>query len=110
MNSPQPLESSPFAWDGKESGQLWVAKEAMRYGVEMFIADAWSAPGYMKSNGRDDMGGWLCGVRGEGKGEGCKGKSWVGEYAEYLARYVKAWRGEGVPVRYLGFLNEPNLM
>jgi O-glycosyl hydrolase len=110
MNSPQPNATSAFKWDGKDSGQIWVAKRAMEYGVKTFIADAWSAPGYMKTNGRDDMGGWLCGVRGQGMGPECKGASWIDEYAEYLAKYVKAWTKEGIPIQYLGFLNEPNLM
>ncbi|KAK1753205.1 glycoside hydrolase family 30 protein [Echria macrotheca] len=110
MNSPQPAPDKPFAWDGDDSGQVWVAREAMRrYGVDTFIADAWSAPGYMKTNGRDDLGGWLCGVRGTTETK-CNGTSFVEEYAEYLARYVRAWVVEGgIPVRYVGFLNEPNL-
>ncbi|KAK5662506.1 hypothetical protein OQA88_8418 [Cercophora sp. LCS_1] len=107
MNSPQPSPDKAFVWDKYDSGQVWVAKQAMRYGVETFIADAWSAPGYMKTNGRDDQGGWLCGVRGEGKA--CEG-SWVGAYAEYLAKYVKAWWAEGVKIGWVGFLNEPNLI
>ncbi|KAK0729547.1 glycoside hydrolase superfamily [Lasiosphaeris hirsuta] len=112
MNSPQPNADGPFAWDRKDSGQLWVAKQAQRYGVQTFIADAWSAPGYMKTNGRDDMGGWLCGVRGEGSADGteCKGVSWVQAYAEYLARYVLAWVDEGIPIVHVGFVNEPNLI
>jgi O-glycosyl hydrolase len=125
MNSPQAEEGGGFAWDGVDSGQVWVAREALRVSSGgnggdggdgerekmQFIADAWSAPGYMKTNGRDDMGGWLCGVRGEGKEEkSCKGVSWVGAYAEYLARYVKAWVDAGISIGHVGFLNEPNLM
>ncbi|KAK3376347.1 glycoside hydrolase family 30 protein [Lasiosphaeria ovina] len=115
MNSPQPAAdpAAGFAWDGDDSGQVWVAQQAAnRYGVATFYADAWSAPGYMKTNGRDDQGGWLCGVRGEGSAAGtlCAGASWVQAYAEYLARYVQAYIGAGIPVAYLGFLNEPNLI
>ncbi|KAK0713425.1 glycoside hydrolase superfamily, partial [Lasiosphaeria miniovina] len=115
MNSPQPAAGpeAGFAWDGNDSGQVWVAQQAAdRYGVVTFYADAWSAPGYMKTNGRDDQGGWLCGVRGEGSADGtlCAGASWVQAYAEYLARYVQAYIGAGIPVSYLGFLNEPNLI
>lgn len=112
MNSPQPSADGPLAWDKDDSGQLWVAQQAVRYGVETFIADAWSAPGYMKTNGRDDQGGWLCGVRGEGSASGtnCDGASWVQAYAEYLARYVQAWVQAGIPIGYLGFINEPNVV
>jgi len=114
MNSPQPRADSPFSWDGIDSGQVWVARQAAaRYGVQTFMADAWSAPGYMKTNGRDDQGGWLCGVRGEGQATTnttCAGVSWVQAYAEYLAKYVKAWRDAGIPIGSVGFLNEPNLI
>lgn len=110
MISPQPKVDSEFKWDGVDSGQVWVAQQAQRYGVQMFIADAWSAPGYMKTNGRDDQGGWLCGVSGEGQGGLCGGVSWIKPYAEYLAKYVKAWVGAGIPIHSVGFLNEPNLM
>ncbi|KAK3940855.1 glycoside hydrolase family 30 protein [Diplogelasinospora grovesii] len=115
MNSPQPSAHSPFVWDHNDSGQLWVARQALRYGVRTFYADAWSAPGYMKTNGRDDQGGWLCGVRGEGVAStingttsACGGASWVEAYAEYLVRYVQSYLSEGIPIKFVGFLNEPN--
>ncbi|KAK3386194.1 glycoside hydrolase family 30 protein [Podospora didyma] len=112
MNSPQPDSEGAFSWDHRDSGQVWVAQQAKRYGVEMFYADAWSAPGYMKTNGRDDQGGWLCGVSGEGMADGtsCHGVSWVQAYAEYLARYVQAYIQEGIPISFVGHLNEPNLI
>lgn len=114
MNSPQPLPSSEFSWDGKDSGQVWVAKQAMRYGVDTFYADAWSAPGWMKTNGRDDGGGWLCGVSGEGSANGTicgtPAVNYIDEYSLYLARYVKEYIEAGIPIRHVGFLNEPNLV
>jgi len=114
MNSPQPTEDGPFVWDHKDSGQVWVAKQAQKYGVSTFYADAWSAPGYMKTNGRDDQGGWLCGVNGEGSANGtsCGSPpvSSIQAYAQYLAQYVKAYIDEGIPIQHVGFLNEPNLM
>ncbi|KAK0624986.1 glycoside hydrolase superfamily, partial [Bombardia bombarda] len=116
MNSPQPTADGPFAFDHNDSGQLWVARQAHeRYNITTFYADAWSAPGYMKTNGRDDMGGWLCGVRGAGQdpsdtNNNCQGASWVQSYAEYLARYVLAYIDAGIPISYVGFLNEPNLV
>ncbi|KAK3314329.1 glycoside hydrolase family 30 protein [Apodospora peruviana] len=113
MNSPQPTEDGPFAWDRQDSGQVWVAKQVQKYGVTTFYADAWSAPGYMKTNGRDDQGGWLCGVRGEGQSNGTScgdGSSFVIAYAQYLARYVQGWFEEGIPIQHVGFLNEPNLI
>ncbi|KAK3689033.1 glycoside hydrolase superfamily [Podospora appendiculata] len=112
MNSPQPSEDGPFKWDRDDSGQVWIAKQAQKYGVETFYADAWSAPGYMKTNGRDDQGGWLCGVRGQGSANStaCQGQSFVQAYAQYLAQYVKAYVDEGIPISSVGFLNEPNVI
>ncbi|KAM7189664.1 glycoside hydrolase family 30 protein [Rhypophila sp. PSN 637] len=114
MNSPQPSPAIEFKWDGYDSGQVWVAKQAQRYGVETFYADAWSAPGWMKTNGRDDQGGWLCGVRGEGSANGTKcgtpPVNYIDEYSQYLARYVKEYIDAGIPIRHVGFLNEPNLV
>ncbi|KAK4212574.1 glycoside hydrolase family 30 protein [Rhypophila decipiens] len=114
MNSPQPSPDIEFHWDGYDSGQVWVAKQAQRYGVETFYADAWSAPGWMKTNGRDDQGGRLCGVRGEGSANGTKcgtpPVSYIDEYSQYLARYVKEYIDAGIPIRHVGFLNEPNLV
>lgn len=48
-----------YVWDGKDSGQFFVSKKAVEYGVKTFYANAWSAPGFMKSNGNDANGGTL---------------------------------------------------
>jgi O-glycosyl hydrolase len=52
-----------YVWDGKDSGQLFLSQRAQEYGVNTFYADAWSAPGCMKTNNQDTNGGQLCGVR-----------------------------------------------
>jgi hypothetical protein len=52
-----------YVWDGKDSGQLFLSQRAQEYGVKTFYANAWSAPGCMKTNGQDTNGGTLCGVR-----------------------------------------------
>ncbi|AGP58059.1 glycoside hydrolase family 30 protein [Streptomyces rapamycinicus] len=85
-----------YEWDGDDGGQVWLAKEARRYGVKRFYADAWSAPGYMKTNGTDAGGGTL-------KAE------WRRAYADYLVQYAKFYRQEGVRITDLGFTNEPDL-
>lgn len=85
-----------YQWDGEDGGQVWLAKEAKRYGVQRFYADAWSAPGYMKTNGTDANGGTL-------KPE------WRRAYADYLVRYAKFYRQEGIRITDLGFTNEPDL-
>jgi O-glycosyl hydrolase len=74
-----------YAWDGSDNKQLWVSQEAQHtYGVKTIYADAWSAPGYMKTNGNDANGGTLCGL----SGARCSSGDWRQAYADYLVRYV----------------------
>jgi len=42
-----PAAEPQYVWDRNDSNQVWVAKKALTYGVNMVYADAWSAPGYM---------------------------------------------------------------
>ncbi|MFI7613756.1 glycoside hydrolase [Nonomuraea terrae] len=84
-----------YVWDGDDNSQVWVAKEAQRYGVQRFFADAWSAPGYMKDNGDDKNGGTL-------KPE------WRQAYADYLVAYTRFYAREGIRITDLGFTNEPD--
>ena len=46
-----PTGKPNYVWDGKDSGQVFVSREAVKYGVKKIYANAWSAPGFMKSNG-----------------------------------------------------------
>ncbi|WP_435859906.1 ricin-type beta-trefoil lectin domain protein [Streptomyces narbonensis] len=55
----------------------------------------WSAPGWMKDNGRMDQMGWL-------KWE------YYPLYAQYLVKYVQSYQAAGVKVDYLSVQNEPN--
>jgi glucosylceramidase len=55
----------------------------------------WSAPGWMKDNGRMDQMGWL-------KAE------YYSLYAQYLTKYIQSYQAAGVPVDYLSVQNEPN--
>ncbi|KAI1170634.1 glycoside hydrolase family 30 protein [Nemania sp. FL0916] len=99
--------SSPlqYAWDGSDNKQLWVSQEAVKRGVRTIYADAWSAPGYMKTNGNDANGGSLCGVGGAS----CSSGDWKQAYADYLVQYVKYYLESNVTITHLGFLNEPEL-
>lgn len=48
-------------FDGKDSGQLWVAQQAVeKYGVTNIYGNAWSPPFYMKVC---VLGAWTCSVR-----------------------------------------------
>jgi glucosylceramidase len=55
----------------------------------------WSAPGWMKDNGRMDQMGWL---RAE----------YYPMYAQYFVRYVQTYQAAGIPVTYVSVQNEPN--
>lgn len=90
-----PTATPQDSWDGKDSGQLWLTQEAYNtYGVRQIYGDAWSAPGYMKSNGNENNGGTLCGVTGTS----CRTGDWKQAFADYLVRYVRYYAEAGVPV------------
>ncbi|KAF2470663.1 glycoside hydrolase [Lindgomyces ingoldianus] len=94
-----------YKWDGKDSGQLWLSQQAVKYGVKSFYANAWSAPGCMKTNGNDANGGNLCGITGTSS---CKSGDWRQAFANYLVKYIQLYAENGVKVSHLGFLNEPD--
>ncbi|KAK3320639.1 glycoside hydrolase family 30 protein [Cercophora scortea] len=100
-----PTGNASYVWDGKDSGQLWVSQQALKYGVKTFYANAWSAPGFMKTNGKDSNGGSLCGVTGST----CTSGDWRQAYANYLVKYIQFYQQAGVNVTHLGFLNEPDM-
>ena len=68
----------------------------MKYGVKTFYGDAWSAPGFMKTNGKDTNGGQLCGV----SGATCSSGDWKQAYANYLVKYIQLYQ---VAPSYTGF-------
>ncbi|KAH7095671.1 putative endo-exoxylanase [Paraphoma chrysanthemicola] len=95
-----------YVWDGNDNSQVWVSTEAVKtYGVKTVYANAWSAPGYMKTNNNDANGGSLCGV----SGASCSSGDWKQAFANYLVQYVTYYKELGVDVTHLGFLNEPDL-
>lgn len=67
MNSIEPVGPSnasgtpTYVWDRNDSSQVWWAQEAQKRGCVYFYADSWSADGYMKTNGVDFNGQYLCG-------------------------------------------------
>ena len=104
QNPGGPNGTPKWVWDGSDSSQIWFSKEARKYGVTTIYADAWSAPGYMKTNNNEVNGGYLCGVTGRS----CSSGDWRQMYATYLTQYAKYYEQEGVPVTHIGFLNEPD--
>ena len=104
-NPGSPSATPKYVWDGKDSGQLFISQQAVAYGVKTIYADAWSAPGFMKTNNNDANGGYLCGLRGRT----CSSGDWRQAYANYLVQYVKFYAEAGVPITHIGHLNEPDL-
>lgn len=109
-NSPgSPTATPTYVWNGSsdstDQGQLWLAKQAKTYGVSNFYEDAWSAPGYMKTNGSNINGGSLCGT----PGTSCSSGDWRQAYANYLVQYAKFWSSVGLTPSAIDFVNEPTL-
>jgi O-glycosyl hydrolase len=89
----------------QDQGQLWFVRQIKAdYGVSDVFADAWSAPGFMKSNDSPVGGGTLCGV----PGASCKSGDWRQAYADYLVQYAKDYAAAGIPLTYVGPENEAN--
>ncbi|KAK8107488.1 uncharacterized protein PG998_009501 [Apiospora kogelbergensis] len=108
--SPGMPDAAPdYAWDGYDADQVWLTKTALAYGGLKYVyADAWSAPSYMKSNGNDSNGGYLCGSPSSPSCSG--GDDWKKAYARYLVQFLRFYRErEGVEITHLGWLNEPDL-
>lgn len=104
-NAPAGPNSTPtYTWDGDSWGQVALSKQAMSYGVSQIYDDAWSAPGFMKTNDSESGGGTLCGV----PGTSCSSGDWRQAYANYLVQYIKDYASSGVPVSHVGFVNEPS--
>ncbi|KAK7997845.1 hypothetical protein PG989_005885 [Apiospora arundinis] len=104
-NSPGSPSGKPsYVWDGDDRGQFWFTKQAVGYGVKTIIADAWSAPGFMKTSGSESKPGYLCGTTGRS----CSSGDWRQAYADFLVQYVKYYNQVGFNITHLGFLNEPD--
>jgi len=52
-----PSGTPKYVWDGNDKGQVWFSKKAIGYGVKTIYADAWSAPGFMKTSGSESTPG-----------------------------------------------------
>ncbi|KAK7017656.1 glycoside hydrolase [Favolaschia claudopus] len=98
-----PTCTPAYSWDGSDGHQVWFSQQAMSYGVKTIYADAWSAPGFMKTNGNEINGGTLCGVTGAS----CSSGDWKQAYANFLTQYIKYYQQANVTITHVGFLNEP---
>ncbi len=98
-----PTATPTYSWDGSDQSQVWLSQQAQRYGVTQIIADAWSAPGFMKTNSNDSNGGTLCGV----PGASCSSGDWRQAYADYLVKYIQLYQSASIPLTAVDFVNEP---
>ncbi|KAJ3535816.1 hypothetical protein NM208_g5408 [Fusarium decemcellulare] len=99
-----PDDAPDYQWDGDDRGQVWFTKQAVSYGVKTIIANAWSAPGFMKTSGNEAEPGFLCGTTGHP----CASGDWREAYADFLVQYVKYYADEGLEITHLAPLNEPD--
>ncbi|MFI9004197.1 ricin-type beta-trefoil lectin domain protein [Streptomyces sp. NPDC053541] len=87
---------SDFGANGYDTDVRLLTVQAKQLNPALRLkAVPWSAPGWMKDNGRMDQMGWL-------KWE------YYPLYAQYLVKYVQSYRAAGVTVDYLSVQNEPN--
>jgi O-glycosyl hydrolase len=96
----------PLSSIGNDQDQLTLAQAIKAdYGVTNVFADAWSAPGFMKTNDSAVNGGTPCGVTGAT----CSSGNWLQAYANYLVQYAKDYSAAGVPLSYIGPENEADI-
>ena len=98
-----PLE---YAWDGDDCGQVWLAREAMRYGVRRIFAHPLSALPFMMDTAPGASSGVVRGMPGTSPDLG----DWRRSFADYLLQYVRFYAQSGVRITDLGFANEPDLL
>lgn len=82
-----------------------ILKDALRLNPQIrIIATPWSAPAWMRTNGR------LTGVSSNEKSRGatCRLKPGMfGLYADYLVRFIEAYQNEGIRIDSITLQNEP---
>ncbi|MFD5322638.1 ricin-type beta-trefoil lectin domain protein [Streptomyces sp. NPDC127092] len=87
---------SDFGTNGYDTNVRLLTAQAKQLNPTLRVKGVpWSAPGWMKDNGRMDQMGWL-------KWE------YYPLYAQYLVKYVQSYQAAGVKVDYLSVQNEPN--
>jgi O-glycosyl hydrolase len=101
-----PTATPAYSALGNDQGQEWFAQQIKTdFGVTNVFADAWSPPGFMKTNDSAINGGTLCGVPSATCGSG----DWRQAYANYLVQYAKDYAADGIPLSYIGPENEANI-
>jgi len=101
-----------YTWDHSNGGEVWLAQQAVKYGVKRFYANSWGAPAYMKTNNSLISGGVVCdGTSSTSTATQCKKTGFSdcrAAYSNYLVQFVKFFQQDGVPITDLSWINEPN--
>ncbi|MGW0194898.1 ricin-type beta-trefoil lectin domain protein [Nonomuraea sp. NPDC003201] len=85
-----------FGANGYDTNVRLLTVQAKQLNPELRVKGVpWSAPGWMKDNGRMDQMGWLK-------------SQYYAMYAQYFVKYVQSYQAAGVPVNYISVQNEPN--
>ncbi|MEV4013050.1 ricin-type beta-trefoil lectin domain protein [Nonomuraea angiospora] len=85
-----------FGANGYDTDVRLLTVQAKQLNPELRVKGVpWSAPGWMKDNGRMDQMGWLK-------------SQYYAMYAQYFVKYVQSYQAAGVPVNYISIQNEPN--
>ncbi|XVS62954.1 ricin-type beta-trefoil lectin domain protein [Actinosynnema sp. CA-299493] len=85
-----------FGANGYDTNVRLLTQQAKQLNPQLRVKGVpWSAPGWMKDNGRMDQMGWL-------KWE------YAPLYAQYFVKYVQSYQAAGIPVDYVSVQNEPN--
>ncbi|GIE79338.1 glucosylceramidase [Actinoplanes philippinensis] len=85
-----------FGANGYDTNVRLLTQQARQLNPALRVKGVpWSAPGWMKDNGRMDQMGWL---------------KWehYPTYAQYLVKYIQSYQAAGVPINYISVQNEPN--
>ncbi|BEL09779.1 ricin-type beta-trefoil lectin domain protein [Actinoplanes sichuanensis] len=85
-----------FGTNGYDTNVRLLTQQARQLNPALRVKGVpWSAPGWMKDNGRMDQMGWL---------------KWehYPTYAQYLVKYIQSYQAAGVPINYISVQNEPN--
>jgi glucosylceramidase len=74
-----------------------------------FWASPWTPPTWMKKFSGSNSNGTSCTMVGQTKFDGgCYDPTYNTPYANYLAKWVSAYTGMGIPIDYISPQNEPN--
>ncbi|MFI1195204.1 ricin-type beta-trefoil lectin domain protein [Micromonospora sp. NPDC020750] len=87
---------SDFGTNGYDTNVRLLTQQAKQLNPELRVKGVpWSAPGWMKTNGRMDQMGSLK-------------TQYYALYAQYLVKYIQSYARAGVPINYISVQNEPN--